>query len=247
MGDDITELKVAFAKAQERIASMEYELRQKSQAAPLPFTPEFQRRLFLDPVGTMKAMKASQEVLDTARAAFIADTLGESAPPQIRFAAAQGPQVLAAQAQQEQLANLSRQVEEMKNAALNGSKRTSFKAITEIKDKYPNLSKAFSIDEAAILAELEKHGGSAEDFAAEQEKKWAKYGLVPVVQTPVNAATGSVDNPDNKDQSKKVESVQLPADKQQPVPKEEKAGGWSAERHQEIRDRIVQKVSAPKK
>lgn len=244
MADELTELKVALANAQNRIASMEYELRNKPKEAPAPYTPEFQRQLFMDPVGTMKRMPGSSPaVIETAKAAFIADTLGDQAPPQMRFIAAQGPQVLAAQAQQEQLASLSRQIEEIKNAASNGSKRATFKAITEIKDKYPNLSKALSVDEAAIVEQLDKHGGSVEDFVTAQEAKWAKYGLVAPVQTP--NATGSVDNPDNKDQSKKVESAQLPV--KQPEPKEEKTGGWTAEKHQEIRDRIVQKVSAQKK
>lgn len=244
--NEITELKTALATALSRIGSMESELRTKPKEAafdPNAFYSEFVKRFTLDPVGTMRSLNMPVTNIDHVRDALIADKLGAEAPPHMRMLAAQGPQVLASQALNEQLTALSRRVEELSNSALTGSKRQSFKAITESKDKYPNLSKALSVDDSPIMAELEKHGGSAEEFAMQQEAKWAKYGLAPA------ASTTSADTVDNKGQSTKATPAPLAGQLntvQQPVTPENKPGVWNADRHAALRDSIVAKVSAPK-
>jgi hypothetical protein len=244
---EISEMKTALATAMTRISSMEGELRTKPKEPA--FDPQkFVQSFLLDPVGSLKRMGARPEHLDVARAALIADRLGDQAPPEMRFAAAQGPQVLAAQAMQDSIASLSRQLEDMKTAALTGGKRKSFKAITESnKTKYPNLAKALSVDEEGIMAELEKHGGSVEEFIKAQEGKWAKFGLVPAEP----ATTTSAETVEELDPRLKVtpaplsgqlNTVQQPAAKTEPAP-----GVWNADRHAKLRDEILKKVSAPKK
>lgn len=240
---DNDELMKALNAALTRIGSLEQELRTKPKDT---FDPQKHRQqLFLNPIATMRAMGATEEVIETARAQFLVDKLGDTAPLHMRIAASSGSQVMAAQETQQAIAALRQQVADMQAESQMGSKRQSLKAIADMKDKYPNLSKAFSVDEATIVEALKSHGGSVEDFAKAQEAKWTPYfGLqaAPLETAPA----GSVENPDNKDQSKKVELAKPPGGNAKPPVDEKKPSGWDEAQHKAAIERIVAKLSAPK-
>jgi hypothetical protein len=247
MGTELEEMKAMLEKAVSKIASMEQEFRSK----PAPATPQFnydkfRTEFFLNPVATVKKMGASPIQASFVSDCFVADKLGDEAPPAMRFAASQGQQLLAAQTTQEQLAQLSQTVQALQTAALQGGKRESFKAISQMKDKYPNLTKAMSVDEGPVKAALDAFSGTAEEFAAAEEAKWAKYGLVPATpaeapQKVADPANQSVKPGDNNGQSVKTE-LAVGTPKTEETPGDKKA--WNADTHAELVARIVAKTAA---
>lgn len=244
--NEIVELKASLATAMARIASMEGELRSKPKE-PAFDVNKLRHQLFSDPLGTLRSMGATEEHIEVARAQLITDKLGDQAPHQMRYLASQGPQVMALQAAQEKIEALSRQVSDFMNASKTTGKQQSFKALTEShKDKYLNLSKALSVDESGIMAELAAFEGTAEEFAKAQETKWAKFlGIVPAADPTTSEKTV-----DNLDPRLEVVPAPLPgqlnAVKQPVVPVEdkEKQSAWNADQHKKLRDEIVNKVSA---
>ena len=244
MATETEELRKALDTAIARISTMEGELRAKPKAAETPPAPvfdifKFRQALALDPVGTMRSMQMSPEHIEHVRTSLLVDQLGDNAPAHLRMTVQQGPQMMAVAAQGESLAMLSRRLDERDAREQSTAKRESFKSISANKEKYPNLAKAVAAD-PELISELEKHGGTAEEFAASQEAKLTK--LAAVFAPPA----GSV-KPDNSDQSKQVMPTPLAgALGGDPPVIVKNPGGWSRDAFTKTRDEIVQKYARPK-
>lgn len=238
MASEIDELKAMIASAVSKIGTLEAELRGRPAPPtnPMPDFNKFKEALFLDPIGTMKEMGAGTDVIDYARDVFIADKLGDQAPPKMRILAAQGPGVIAAQKQETAIAALSRKVDDFLSDQTNASKRKEFAdAITQMKDKYPNLVKAHTVAGDDIESELTSAGGSVSDFLAAQEAKWSKFGLV----SPPAAAPSASANDAAKiaDPSKQVDPAKA---------SESDGATFTAEANAALIAKILAKNSAPK-
>lgn len=210
MGTEADKVNEALAA---RVATLEKELRTKP-AEPVvdvakvqkEIIAKFAHALLTDAVGTLKSMGAGAEQIEVVRAQMIADKLGAAAPLQMQMTASAGPQTIAMQELREQVATLSRQVAEANAAKDVDSKHSKFKAIVETdKTKYANLTEALKVDEAGVIAALKAHGGSVDEFVADQEKHWAKFGLA----SKAAASAASAETADNKDLSSKVTPAPL--------------------------------------
>ncbi len=237
----VEELQKALSTAIGRIAAMESELRSKPAAAPGKAgidLDEVRQGLLLDPLGFMQKLGFQPHQINHAKTVFVSDFLGDKAPPDMRLAAAQGPQLIATQATNSAVAELSRRLDELSNSGLKAAKRESFKAITASKDKHPNLSKAVTADEDDLMAELDAFKGTAEEFATAKEAKLSKLASVFAPQP------ASVNNADTKDQSSKVAPAPLAGglNTVQSVVSD-KPAGWTAESHATLRDKIVHKLA----
>jgi len=239
-------LEKALDTALARIASLENE---RSRAPAQTMVPgidaeKFRQALVANPMGTLREVGLSAEHLTHVRNAAIADFLGPNAPLPLQMQANMGPQMIATQQAQAAVADLSRRFDEMTTAQKANAKREEFKAISAMKDKYPNLSKAISANPERYKDVLAQHGGSAEEFAAATEAQLTELASVLGVPAP----TGSVNNPDNKDQSKKVASAPLgSATNVVPPPSNQGNAGsvWNKEAYQATKEAILSKVPSP--
>lgn len=243
MADETAELKKLLETAIARISSLEGELRTKPKEKETPQAfdlVKFRESLIIDPVGTMRAMQMGGEHVEHVRNVLIADKLGDQAPPQMKVFAAQGPQMMAAQAQAEAVATLSRRLDDREKQEQKAAKKESLKAITANKEKYPNLSKALAAD-PDLAEELEKHTGTAEEFAANQEAKYTKLAAAFVPQTASTSA-------DNKGQSTQTKPTPLASSLNGDTPPivKENPGEWTRDAYTKVRDSIVHKYNSPK-
>ncbi len=174
------------------------------------------------------------------RTVLIADKLGDNAPAHMKAIAMQGPQMMAAQATAESVATLSRRLDERDKQEQKAAKRESFKTISGNKEKYPNLTKAVAAD-PSLIEEMDRHGGTAEEFAALQEAKLVK--LTAAFGLPAASV-----NADNKDQSTKVTPTPLASNLNGDVPAAANAteGAWTREHYLKVRNEIVQRATRPK-
>jgi len=242
---EVEELKKALETAMGRIASLENE-RTRAPAQPPGINAH---QLLLNPMGTLRGAGYNDEQLGHIRNAAIADFLGPNAPLPMQIAANSGAQLVAAQQASAAVADLSRRFDELSTAQKAKAKREEFKAISQLKDKYPNLSKAISANPDRYAAVLDAHGGTAEEFATAQEGQLTE--LLSALGAPQETApTGSVNNPDNKDQSKKVVSAPLgSATNVVPPPPSaigEQVGVWNKETYAKTKAAILSKVTTPK-
>lgn len=240
--DTVAQLQKSLETALSRIGSLEGELRGKKPEVPQGIDPTVLRnQLTLDPIAALRGYNIPDETITHLRTCLIADLLGDAAPQHMKDIARSGKQVIATQASNAAVADLSRRFDELTTGQKNKQKRDEFNAITAMKDKYPNLAKAATAKPELFTDSLVKHGGTAEEFAVAEEARLAE------VAAALGVPTTSVNNVDNKDQSKKVVSAPLASALNGAVPditQGSKPSSWNQESHNKLRDEIVAKVSS---
>ncbi len=240
-----SELLAKLDAAISRISSLEGELRNKpkakEEASPPPFDlVRFRQAFITDPVGTMGSLQITAQQAEHVRQTLEVHSQGDRAPLDMRMRVAQGPQMMAVQANAEALATLSRRLDEQDKAKTDAAKKESFKTIAANKEKYPNLAKAAAAD-PDYVNKLEKHGGTAEEFAAAQEAELSKLAALFAPQT-------ASENAGNIGQSSQTKPTPLAANLNGDVPavQQTNPGAWTREAAQKLQNEIVQKYARPK-
>lgn len=241
MATETEDLTKRLEAAITRISTLEGELRAKPKAQEAPAAPafdlvKFRSALVMDPIGTLQALQVPSDHVEYLRTALIADKLGDKADMSMRMFLSQGPQMMAAQSTAESVAALSRRLDDQDKQKEAAAKRESFKTIIANKEKYPNLSKAAAAD-PDLIAEAEKHGGTAEEYAASQEAKLTKLAAVFVPSTASVTA-------DNSGQSTQAKPTPLAGALQGDLPAvaQPQPGAWD---YTKTRNALVQKYSRP--
>ena len=226
-----------------RIATLEKQNQAKPNLA------ELRRLLVLDPQSFFTTIGLSAEEINHVDTVSVVKTLGDSAPLQMKMAAASGPQLIASQTQAQSVADLSRQVAELTKAQAAKARGEEFQAITAKASEYPHLSKAAKANPALFKRELEAHGGTAEEFAKAKEESLAEIAAALGVPTAPqekpaggnSPSTGSVKTPDSQDQSKKVASALSDgAINGTPAPSSaSKEGKWNDSAFQALKQKII--------
>ncbi len=218
-----------LAQLEAEVSSMRRSAKQESQG----FTLDQIRDAYAsDPVGFAKQIGVP---VDHVTRVFVANAMGDQAPPELKVLASMGPQVNAARALDSKVEALSRQISTMTESQAKQSKRKSFEALTADKSKYPNLSKAASAD-PTLAEEFESYGGTPEEFATRMENR------LKLVAPP--APTASDANADDPDPSTQVTPAGTPNDGGVPPIPKKAEGVFTQEDHQKLRDEIVRKHSS---
>lgn len=208
----------------------------RSQRAPEPqgLSLEQIRQAYLsDPVGFARQVGVP---VDHVTRVFVANAMGDQAPPELKVLASMGPQVNATHALDSKVEALSRQLSTLTESQTKEARRKSFEALTADKSKYPNLSKAASAD-PTLIEEFESHGGTAEEFATRMENR---LRLV----APAAPAASDANADDTLDPSTQVKPAGTPnTGGVPPIPKKPE-GAFTQEDHIRLRDEIVRKASS---
>lgn len=195
-----------------------------------------------DPVGVLTRLGVP---VDFVTKVFVANALGDQAPPELKALAAMGPQVSHAAALDSKVESLSRQISTMTEAEKKKAAVQSFKELAKDKTKYPSLAKALETEPSYIDDELAFMEGSAEEYAAKLEGRLSKAAKVFAPPPPASEANADTSGtPETQaDQSTKVK----PATTSGSVPalKQSTPGVFTEEEHAKLRDEIVRKYSSP--
>lgn len=227
-------------KLMERIALMEREL---STLRARPAEQKFDANAFIsammvDPHGTLAKMGARKDHLDHLTKVFVANAMGNEAPPQLQMLAAMGPQVNATHALDSKLEALSRQFSELTESQKRNGVRESFKALTADKVKYPHLSKAYAAN-PALFDEALNGTGTAEEIAKTMEERHAAIAKIyaPTPAASENADTATTQSTQSQPAAGGIDPTPPP------IPKAS-TGVWSEAEHVRLRDELVRKYTS---
>jgi hypothetical protein len=209
------------------------DLTRKRTETPAYTVDQIRQAMTQDPVGFSKQVGIP---VDHITRVFVANAMGDQAPPELQVLASLGPQVNATHALDSKVEALSRQLSTLTESQTKQGKRKSFEALTADKTKYPNLSKAASAD-PTLIEEFESYGGTPEEFATRMENR---LKLV----APTAAPTASEANADDPGQSKQAEPAGTPNDGGVPPIPKKPVGVFTQEDHSALRDEIVRKHSS---
>ena len=192
MSDDI---KKALETALSRIASLETEVsgyRSRKQEPTLAqLRDEIRKEMVRDPYGAMAGMGVPADYVTKRLVAKQMQEANIPLPDELQGLALLGPQLNATHALESKLEQLSRQVSSIVDTSIKSSARQSIQALSADKAKYPNLAKAAAADPDLINEALEKHGGTAEEFAAAEEARLARVAKLyaPAVSQETTSKT----------------------------------------------------------
>lgn len=200
----MSDIEKKLETALNRIAQLERDSANARKPAPEKpgFDPAaFARAFTADPVGTMKQMGVP---VDHTTRVLVAHAMGDTAPPELKMLAQMGPQVAQQSALSSDVQALRQRLETYEARDARKATLESFKALTADKAKYPHLTKALSADPSLFDEDLAKHGGSAEEIAAQLEARQAK---VAAVYAPPPASTNADPQQAQSTQSKQAPSA----------------------------------------
>lgn len=229
------ELKKALDTAMSRIASLETEVsgyRKRPAEDTNKFDPVAFRQSFItDPIGQMTKMGVPVEHITRV---MVAHAMGDEAPPHLKALAQMGPQVSATRALDDKVETLSRQISDLLATQGKSSARERLHALAKDKTAFPSLSSVLESHPSFFDDEL-SDGADVEDFAKRHEERFSKI-------MPRPASDGNADATAPSTQSKPATAGTISGDPP-PLPNTPKAGLFTQEEHQKLRDEIVRKFS----
>jgi hypothetical protein len=214
-----------------RIAALEAELRSRP-AAPAGISA---RAINEDPIGTLS--KSGVDIQHLARV-FVAHTLGDSAPPELRSLAMMGPQVSATRQLSDDVQAMRQRLDDYESREKQSAARKSFSALATDKSKYPALAAAFAKSPAVFDGDVDSHKGEAAALAESLESKLKALGLAP----PASTESAETAQPQSS-QGKQAQPAGAVDTTPPPLPQNQ-SGALTQETAAQLKERILRKYSA---
>lgn len=238
----------ALETALARIAALETRL--SAQPAPAPaaapqsqgIDPQaFARAFAANPVGVMQQFNIP---VDHVSRVLVAHTLGDSAPPELRMLAQQGPLVSATQALNADLQAMRQRLEVFEQRDQQATRRQGFNALTADKAKYPRLAAVMARSPELFISEVDTYQGDTAALAADLERRLEATAQALGATPPASQANAEQANAGQSQQAKQApQGVQGFDPTPPPIPPQTTTGPWTPEMDRQMKERIIRKYS----
>jgi hypothetical protein len=242
------DLEKKFEIALAKIASLEAKLNAKPTPQPQGLDPaKLREQMINDPFGTLTKLGVPTQHITRHAVAHELRSSGLEVPAQLEALISVGPQINATNALESKFEQLSRQVSEIVNTSKARTVQERFSALAADKKAYPHLAKAYAANPEFFAKDLERPEVDAEALAKELEAQHAMiasvYGYKPETSTASDVNAG------NTVSTQSTQGMPAPVagnlNSEMPPVSQSKAGLWTQEDHDRIRDEIVRKYASP--